>query len=273
MTQCSKILVLFLFVTLAVYGQASSTASGTSFVVFDGTLYQRKPDLRPFGLKPITICYSSSLWKKASDSQSLPTADTIRDLAIQASKSTGIVAIDIESWPVTGDPSIVAQSLQKYTQTINLFKQSAPSLKVGYYGVAPIRNYWDAIGDKSTPKYKAWQTADDRVSSIGKTADVLFPSVYTFYKDEIGWRTYATAQIAEARRISNGKPVYVFLWPQFHDASSEYLPPGYWRMELNTARQYADGIVIWGGWQQPWNPNAPWWLETLRFLNENHIGK
>jgi hypothetical protein len=39
-------------------------------------------------------------------------------------------------------------------------------------------------------------------------------------------------------------------------------------MELETARQSADGIVIWGGFQQTWDNDAPWWLETQKFLKE-----
>jgi hypothetical protein len=62
----------------------------------------------------------------------------------------------------------------------------------------------------------------------------------------------------------------VFLWPQFYQISKviEYLPRDHWRVELETALQYADGVVIWGGTGQTWDNNAPWWLETQKFLKE-----
>jgi hypothetical protein len=153
---------------------------------------------------------------------------------------------------------------------IQWFKEAAPSVKVGYYGVPPVRNYWDALQPIDSPKYIAWQKANDRVASIARFADILFPSVYTFYVDEDGWLKYAVKQIQEARRCGGGKPVYIFLWNQYHPSdkklSGKYLPPGYWGMELETARKYADGLVIWGGWPDSWNEAAPWWLETKRFL-------
>lgn len=267
-----KFIAMILFSTVT-YAQVRTTIPRSDFVVFDGTLYMGKPDLSQFGLKSITIVYSASMWGKSSDSQNPPDAGTIRSIATQASRSTGIAVLDIEKWPLTGDPSVVANSISKYRRTIQLFKQAAPSLKVGYYGVVPVRNYWDAIGGRNSPKYRAWQTVNNGVSSIANVADALFPSLYTFYKDQNGWRKYAIEQIAEARRLAPGKPVYVFLWPQFHDSSGGYLPVSYWRIELEIAKQYADGIVIWGGWHQAWNSNAPWWLETQRFLRENNGSK
>ena len=263
-------LIFFSAVTCA---QDRTATPRHSFLVFDGTLYTGKPDLSLFGLKSITIVYSSSMWGKSRDWRNPPEAGTIRAIATRADRSTGIAVLDIENWPLTGDPSTVAASVSKYRRTIQLFKQAAPSLKVGYYGVVPVRNYWDAIGGKYSPKHREWQTWNDNASSISDLEDILFPSLYTFYEDQNGWRHYALEQIAEARRLAHGKPVYVFLWPQFHDRASDYLPVNYWRMELETARQYADGIVIWGGAQQAWKPDAPWWLETQRFLNATVSGK
>ena len=37
---------------------------------------------------------------------------------------------------------------------------------------------------------------------------------------------------------------------------------------------YADGVVIWGGWDldknkpAQWNDNAEWWIETKQFINQ-----
>jgi hypothetical protein len=77
---------------------------------------------------------------------------------------------------------------------------------------------------------------------------MLFPSVYTFYEDQEGWSKYAVQQIREARRIGGGSPVYIFLWEEYHPSVAKlagtYLPPDYWRMELELARKYADGVVI-----------------------------
>jgi hypothetical protein len=250
-----------------------STAPQAKFVVFDGTLYQGKPSPAQLGMKPITVLYQASMWPgKSGDPQSVPNADVVRALALKASQSGGIAVVDIEQWQVTGDPATVAQSIDKYQQTLQIFQQAAPSLQVGYYSVAPIRDYWSPIDGTQSPNYLAWQQQNNTVAPVAQQANALFPSAYTFYTDQAGWQKYAIAQIAEARRIAPDKPVYLFLWPQYDDGKGakggDYLSDDYWKMELETARKYADGVVIWGGWSQTWDNNASWWLETQQFMTE-----
>jgi hypothetical protein len=250
-----------------------STAPQAKFVVFDGTLYQAKPSSEQLGMKPITVIYPVSMWPgKSSDLQSVPDADVVRSLALKASQSAGIAVVDIEQWQLTGDPATAAQSIDKYQQTLQTFQQAAPSLQLGYYSVAPIRDYWSSIDGPQSPEYLAWQQQNNTVAPIAQQANALFPSAYTFYSDQPGWKKYAIAQIAEARRIGPGKPVYLFLWPQYENGKSatdaDYLSDDYWKMELETARQYADGVVIWGGWNQKWDSNASWWLETQQFMTD-----
>jgi hypothetical protein len=58
----------------------------------------------------------------------------------------------------------------------------------------------------------------------------------------------------------------------FHDKvlllKHRYISPEFWRAQLNFCYKHADGIVIWGGWQQEWDNDAPWWLETKKFLKD-----
>jgi len=245
--------------TLGCGANIYSPPPNPNFAVWDATLYQNKPDLQQFGMRPLTALYSSSLWN-STDRTNPPNPQNVNGI-LQGSQGT--VFLDIENWS-TDAPADV----QKYLQTIQSFEQFAPTLGFGYYGVSPVRDYWDSISAPDSPQFKAWQARNDAVAPIATQADILFPSIYTFYPDENGWRTYAIAQIKEARRIGPGKPVYVFLWPQFDDATQSYLASDFWRMELETARMYADGVVIWGGSQQTWDNNAPWWLETRSFLEE-----
>jgi hypothetical protein len=129
--------------------------------------------------------------------------------------------------------------------------------------------------ETSTQEYQSWREENDQLRSLAGAVDVLFPSLYTMYPDQAGWRKYAIAQIEEARRYGNGKPVYVFLWPQYHESNlilgGRYLPADYWLFELMTAKEYADGIVIWGGWSSDnrpveWDENAAWWKVTKEFM-------
>lgn len=240
------------------------------FLIFDATSYFKKPDLAEYGLKPVTVVFWGMIASVGQDMASLPKRHLVHNVAEQARSSTGIGVLDIEHWPLAGDSATVGESIAKYRTLLEWFKNDAPSARFGYYGVAPLRDYWASLQAIDSARYKAWQKQNDSVASIARSADILFPSLYTFYGDRDSWVRYAVAQIREARRYGAGKPVYVFLWPQYHPAdktlAGTYLSPEYWRLELETARKYADGIVIWGGYKETWDETAPWWVATKQFL-------
>jgi len=246
------------------------------FIVFDGTLYAGKPDLAQYAIQPITITYVSQFggeWFK--NTTHLPDKSSVQRIAREAHAKSGPAVIDIEHWPLKGDADQVQNSLTKYITILQWFKEAAPGLAVGYYGAPPLRDYWRAI---SPPSSKDWQSLlgdNDRHQPLVEAVDILFPSLYTFYADQGAWVRYAYGQIAQARRSANGKPIYVFLMPQYHDSNrehaGEYLQADYWRLELETAKQYADGIVLWGGWGKnnrpaKWDDEATWWKVTKDFM-------
>ena len=206
----------------------------------------------------------------------LPPIESVQTVARAAQQKGAAVVLDIEHWPLIGSPDSVRDSLTKHMTVLAWFRNAAPGLSVGDYGAPPIRDYWRAIKGPASQEYRSWMGENDQLRSFAEAVDVLYPSLYTFYPDQAGWRKYAIAQIEEARRYGGGKPVYVFLWPQYHTLNpilgGSYLPDNYWLLELETARQYADGIVIWGGWnlkldkQMIWDDSAPWWGKTKEFM-------
>jgi hypothetical protein len=248
--------------------------SGRPIVVFDGTLYRHKPDLLPYGIQPITIIYEGQLWPTGQNRDHLPEQDLVRRVALEAKARGTVAVLDIEHWPLRGDPAIVESSLTKYLTVLRWFQEAAPGLDVGYYGSPPLIDYWRTIQDPSSPDYRSWQTENNQLAPLAEQTSALFPSLYTFYGDRRGWLTYALAQITEARRYAGRKPVYAFLWPQYHESNrvlgGQYLDPGYWKLQLETAGEHADGIVIWGGWGRDgpleWDEHAPWWNMTKAFL-------
>jgi len=252
-------------------------ASTKPFFVFDGTLYSNKPDLSVYGIQPIKIVYGQQFghdWFKQTDL--LPPIETVQTVARQAQQKGAPVVIDIEHWPLKGDPGVVETSLTKYLTVLKWFHDAAPGLPLGYYAEPPLREYSRAIKLPSSQEYRFWMSQNDHIRPLADAVDSLYPSLYTWYEDRAGWRKFAIAQIEEARRIGNGKPVYVFLWPQYHDSNLKLgghnLPEDYWLLELETAKQYADGIVIWGGWDlkmhRPmiWDDSASWWKITKEFM-------
>ena len=259
-------------------GQQVSGTGWRPFPVFDATLYRSKPSLAVTGLLPIAGVYAGQFgetWYK--DPAQLPPKSTVQEAAQAALGKASLAFLDIEHWPQKGTAATVADSVSKYVAVAQWFREAAPGLPFGYYGAPPVPDYWRAIAPSTGADYTSWISDNDRLRPIADTVDILFPSLYTFYDDRDGWRRQAIAQIAEARRYGAGKPVYVFLWPQYHDSNPSlawaYLPADFWKLELDTARQYADGIVIWGGWSAAgtpveWDEHASWWMITKAFLSD-----
>lgn len=257
--------------------QAQSLPNKKPFLVFDGTMYGGKPDLQMYGIRPVSIAYAGAFgaqWYK--NSETLPDKNTVQQVARDAQAKKSPVVIDIEHWPLVGDSSKVRANLTKYMTVLQWFKEAAPGLAVGYYGAPPIRDYWKSLKSPTSKEWASFAKENDQLRPLSEAVDVLFPSLYTYYTDRGGWVRYAYAQITEARRNANGKPVYVFLWPQYHDSNPSLawaeIPPDFWRLQLQMAKQYADGVVIWGGWgpkgRVNWDENAAWWKVTKEFVRK-----
>ncbi|MGX9120276.1 hypothetical protein ACWTU6_26965 [Mesorhizobium sp. BHbsci] len=231
------------------------------------------PDFRSFGFEHLTIADPHVLGRDVPDPGQV-------QRALELPRSNEYLNIDIESWPLEGPDQ--ASSIAKYQKTLSAFRKADPSVKLGLYSVLPLRDYWRAIGHQGPVALDGWKQQNTTIaSSLIPHVDALFPSLYTFYDDKVGWLAYAQANIREARRISQGKPVYCFLWPQFHKSLSgrnttrPFLPGDFWYAELDTCRKLADGIVIWGTMRggpsygpEKWDEKAEWWQATLKFLGE-----
>ena len=125
--------------------------------------------------------------------------------------------------------------------------RTSASTKIGFYGVVPVRDYWRAIGGGIGAA--AWKAENSLRASLASEVDVLFPSAYTFYPDVPQWEQFAERQIEEARRLSKGKRVVLFLWPRYHESnknlSGDYIGDVFFERQLQVAQRLADGVVVW----------------------------
>ena len=250
-----------------------------SFRVFDGTQYLNKPDLEQYGISPFKVVYESEMWGNKNYYEKLPNKYRIKSVVNKLPSNTDFIAINIEHWPLTGsNDKLIDISLSKYQKVISWYKDFSPKLKIGFYARPPMPDYWRAIDANPKKRRVDWMAENDRINSLADSVDALYPSLYTFYTNKSEWVKYAKAQIMEARRLANGKPVYAFLWPQYHDSNvllgCQFLPGDYWQLQLDTVKSLADGLVIWGGWDVcnkkgkalQWNDYAEWWQVTKSFL-------
>jgi hypothetical protein len=249
--------------------QAKATAYEKQFLVFDGIRLKNKPDLTPYGLKPISVLYHNALWPNQPPGD-LPNHARLRVLAKDMWRRGHLVCVDIEHWPLFNQPDEVRQSsIEKLTSVVDTLHTNAPGLRIGFYGVLPQREYWAPVGN-DPDRLERWKQHNQRMQVLADHVDVVFPTLYTLYDDREGWVTYAEANLQEARRY--GKQVYVFLWPWYHgsngDLNGQMLPADFWRMQLDTCRKYADGVVIWADPYKEWDPDAAWWEQTKQFIEK-----
>jgi hypothetical protein len=256
-------------------GATGATAPQRSFIVFDATLYKNKPSFAGFPVQPVTLLYEARLFSGNQSPTAMPSEQSIRSIGKELKAAATSVIVDIERWPLKGDAQTVKTSAGKLSTILSWLKAEAPNIQVGAYGTVPLNDYWRAIRGPGSKEHQAWQQDNDRLEEVAAHLDALYPSLYAFYPDRQGWVTYAVAQLTEARRKAGGKPVYAFLMPVYHESNRELglrpLEPTYWELQLNTVAQYADGVVIWGGWgtngPEPWNEEAPWWQVTKQFMS------
>ena len=253
--------------------------------LYDSLLFIGKPDLSPYGFKRTRTVYQQELWPPKAD-YTTPNEAAVRSKA-DAVLAEGVTAavpvmLDVEQYSVdvrldpshiNPDISAVDANILKLEQIIGWFKDEAPTLKVGFYDVAPVTGL-PVTGHQpaNDTELAIWETANSHVIPFVTHVDALYPSLYTFYTDPAKWVAFAQRYISEAKRIGPGKPVRPFIWPQYHDVmrrplAGTYIDYDYWMLQLTTIRDAgASGIIFWGGYQTQWDDAQDWWHATLDFI-------
>lgn len=294
-----KCFMLFIFIAATgniVNAKDETAIKRKPFIVIDSISYKGKPRPAP-GMKDYTIFYGAHLWpkniRKKEKRPTLPPSDErIAGLVKNITAVKSPVIYDIEHWPLdirnniskvadddidTADNKSVDASIKKMIHIINCSRKANPSVKYGYYACVPLRDYWAPVHNKPG-SMDAWKKANDYLKPLADSVDVICPSIYTFFNKPSDWVKYAKANIAEAKRLANGKPVYVYLWPKYHVSNGKlkkkFIDGDFWKLQLETVyNSGVDGIIIWDSWRvtaspedKIWNPERAWWKETVKFL-------
>ena len=248
-----------------------------SFVIYSAMQYQSMPDLSTIGLKPINLINETSLFTSATDNS--PDTNKVAALAAQASTMTGVPAcLDIEAWSYTN--SQLPNTISWFEEVISVFKEHDTS-GLGFYGVVPNDAYnWTDIEPVGSTHYVQWQNLNTALTPIADQVTFFFPSFYTDDNDTTSWKDFVSATLSELKRYNVTKPVYAFLWPQYHDGTPDqyqFLDTAVWRCELETLYPLVDGLVIWSsskllpGVSNVWDDSWPWWVTTQGFMREHGI--
>jgi hypothetical protein len=231
------------------------------------------PDLTALGFRDVTVVYTGELWPRTA-SKTEPDLRFISETTIPRirRRPADLVILDVEHWDLSDvGEATLERNIDRYVSMLETFRHELPNVRLGLYGMLPIRSYWIPVGGDPA-KLRDWRLSNQRLRRLGDAVDVIFPSLYAFYDDIDGWLTYASANIAEARCYQ--KPVFAFIWPQYHK-SRELIGGAFWRLQLETIFKHADGMVVWSPakGKQRWNPDAPWWLQTVDFLESVGLAK
>jgi hypothetical protein len=263
MSRALRVLLCLMVASATWPAEAAETAR---FIVFDSLFHAGIPDLRSKGM--LKMPGSDHLWRNGVASTHVD-PEAVRQTTRYLRSVSRYYFFDIENWlaPDSGDEQIEAD-VAKFLSVADIARSTAPDGKFGFYDVAPKRTYWGILLQKDRPDLlRAWRHMNDLSAPIAAKADFVLPSLYTFYNDPGGWETAAIAVLQDARRF--GKPVYPVLTFEFHNSTplaGKQIPREFWRRELEVTRQYADGVVLWGGYREKWDEKADWWLETQEFL-------
>jgi hypothetical protein len=232
---------------------------GAAFPVYDNMFYSGQPETATAGLVKCNILYQIAIWPKGRDMSVLPDKAAYQQLVRQHSVNPGPFVIDIEKLPLKGEAA--EHNLAILSTLADWAREVLPGKPIGFYGYNTLSN----ISKSRIPLAK----------QLAAHVDVFFPSMYTFNDDQPAREAKMKAEADEDHMLGPGKPLYFYLWPQYHDKTPkafQFVSSDYWRFQLDNAKKYGDGVVIWSSSKFAWNDATGWWEATIKFVQQTQPG-
>lgn len=256
------IIMAMLLLTTAV--AASAQGAPHQFSVVQALGYKGL-NLSKYGIRPLDIAWQGAVLPPGSDKPYDTT--TLRWNLASVHKGPIPTVLDVERWYLW-DNAAYKSNTGKVLNVLSAVRKARPDLQLGLFSLVPPSMYYPGVNLDDETLQRQWDTVTNNVMfDIVPHVDAVYPALYTYSADKDAWEKYALMQLQTARQFN--KPVYCFLWPQYYSYGKRgpYLDRSFWRLQLDTCRQYADGIVLYDEPQgKPWNPNAAWWQETMSFM-------
>jgi hypothetical protein len=145
------------------------------------------------------------------------------------------------------------KSMTEFSEAIHLAKSLRPNVKWGFYYL-PFTTYWK--------RNDQWKASNIQIEGLLKQCDILFPSLYIFYKEGSNGpgdnESYASENIYPILKLAKdlNKPVLPFIWHRYHDSNRDI---GLQLIPLNDFRSFVNkllsanyqgkrvsGLVWWG---------------------------
>ena len=239
-------------------GQASSLPAqagvAQKFPIFDNMGYKEKPDTAPDGLIPSNVIYEKQIWPDRRLVGVLPDRETFVALVRSEAKNPGPLVMDIESFSLRGPVEFARHNMEILAKLADWAHEAVPHKVIGFYGTNTLSDI---------PAANAAITKE-----LAGHVDAFFTAMYSFDDDRARWEKRAQSARDQARELDPKKPLYFYLWPQYHVGSARalrYVGGDFWKFQLETSQKYSDGIVLWGSATYVWNVKSGWWASTEEF--------
>jgi hypothetical protein len=222
------------------------------FVLYDNTHYTNL-DLEQYGLVKSNVLYEDAASKQAIAAGQVPDQTLFKTRLALHEQDPGPLVLDFEDLYLTGSPATAAYHLRVLTLLARWAHEAAPGKIIGFYG---LLNHIDRVYLPLAQQLAPFE-------------DAFFPSLYTFNDDRAQWRRRLLDDLALARQIAPGKPIYPYLWPQYHEGTPkalQYLGASYWRFQLLTSYRYTSGAVIWSSGGP--TGSDQWVAATAQFMHD-----
>lgn len=279
------------FISYHQTAQKPKPSAPHSFVIFSQIRYKNTPsDLSQYGISASVIHSSTSFLNTIQNDPSKTGNSNLDNKIIDATKLTALaqndlklnanvpVIIDIESWSFAA--AELPNTINSFIKTINIYKATNAISPIGFYGTFPETKYkWSNI--KNPSDHQKWKSVNNKLAPVVKLIQFFAPSLYTRDPiiDSANWRSFAKANLDEARRYHVKSPVYAYIQPQYAK-TAVFLQAAYWQYQLEQLYEMGyDGVIIWtsnkdsDGKILDFNTatKEDWWQATLNFIKEKKI--
>lgn len=242
------------------------------FILFNLVRYNNTPsDLMPY-LHPTKIANESMLL----NADGSPDITAIKNFA-NTCEDRIPVTLDLETWPYYPQAEL-DKTVGNFLTVIKAFRSANTHSPIGFYGVPPKQAYeWKNIDPVNNPSgYGNWLYINNALAPLAANVQLFLPSFYAYDPDTTSWRKMVDATVAAIKGYGAPRPIYAYIWPQYHQGSSpynlQYIDTAIWRYQLQVMYDRVNGCIVWtsnkdshGNWIS-WDPNMPWWQATKSFL-------
>lgn len=252
--------IIAILMTLAVSSMFAvvvpvGTAHASScFVGYDNTFYTGENLARDIGIQRSNIVYATAEWKTLFAAGQLPPKAEFQDRVLRNSVHSGPVVLNFETIFLSGtDVAVVEQRAALWMTMLDWIEEVIPTKPLGAYHFA----------EQTRQAYPHMTLA----RQISARFDFFASSDYTKDNDITAWNTQLTDSINRSAYIEPNKPVYSYIWAQYHpNTDGTFVDPSMWRQQLEILKQRVDAFVIWSSTSWPIIDDRRWIDETKAFV-------